>query len=135
MTAGNAVRAGLAAMALVAVGCGTPDPEGARSATESFYRAVEADDGAAACRQLSRSTLEALEEEQEQSCPRAVLAAEVETSGAAVLHVQPAVTEAAVELANGSFVFLDRSSGRWEISAADCQPNPDNEPFDCAVEG
>lgn len=123
-----------AAIALLAAACSSPDPGGARRTTEDFYREVKARDGAAACRKLSRSTLEALEEESEKQCPKAILEAQLEPSGAAVREVQPAVTEASVQLANGSFVFLDRSSGKWEVSAADCKPNSQDMPFDCALE-
>jgi hypothetical protein len=122
------------AVVVLLAGCGGADPTGARDVTRSFYAAVAADNGRDACSELSRTTAEALEEEQQRSCPQAMLEAEVDDSNSQIRDVQVAVTEAAVELRNGRFVFLDRSSGRWEISAADCRPSLDQVPFDCKVE-
>ena len=113
-------------------GCAGPDASGARATTKRFYAAVAAKDGRAACAQLSRTTLEAVEEEVQKPCPGAILESELEPAG--VSHVEVAGTAAAIELAGDQFVFLDRSSGHWEISAAGCRPGPENIPYDCEVE-
>jgi hypothetical protein len=123
-----------AALILAFVGCAGSGTTGPRKATRSFYAAVAAGNGRLACASVSRATREALEEEEQQSCPRAILNAQLDVSGAQVRHVDTAMTGAAVQLTNGQYVFLDRSSGRWEISAAGCKPAPDQSPFDCSLE-
>ena len=125
------ILAAFAAVILLA-GCAGPDASGARGTTQRFYAAIEAKDGKGACDQLSRATSEAVEEEAGKACPAAILEAELEPAG--VSHVEVASMAAAVELTGGQYVFLDRSSGGWEISAAGCQPASPDAPYDCQVE-
>ena len=121
----------LAVICLVLGGCGTADDrDQARAVTQRFYDAVRADDGAAACLQLSQ----ALAEEEGNRCERDVTGLDV--ADAEITSVEVYVTSAKVDTAGSGSAFLDRGPSGWKIAAAGCAPGgkPASHPFDCELE-
>jgi hypothetical protein len=122
-----------AALLAPAIGCGTADSEReARGSVERFYAAFEAEDGAAACAQLSDAASAALETSAGQPCDRAVLS--LRLTPAAVAAASVWVTSAEVSLEGGEAAFLDQIEGNWKIGAVGCRPQP-GEPDECELEG
>jgi hypothetical protein len=113
----------------VLAGCGTADDrDEARAVTQRFYDAVRADDGAAACQELSQ----ALAEEEGDRCERDVK--QLETSR--ITGVEVFVTSAKVDTADAGSAFLNRGPSGWKIAAVGCAPGgkPASHPFDCELE-
>ena len=101
---------------------------------ERFHAALEEEDGAAACAQVSEETQSELESQREQPCEEAILTLDLPTGG----HpVNPRVyeTSAAVDLAEGTTDFLDEGSQGWTISAAGCESTAPDQPYDCELKG
>ncbi len=122
------------AAAAVLTGCGgAAETGGARQVAERFYAAVGAEDGAAACEQLSVTAREQLEQDERKPCPEAVVG--LDLSGARAVRTARYVTNAKVDLDGGDSVFLQEAPDGWRISAAGCRPAPGQEaPYDCDVE-
>ena len=122
--------------ALAATGCGVSDDEAeVREVAERFYQAVRADDGAAACEQLSTATVEALEGQSGKSCAEAVT--RLRYDGGRVEAAVVYVTNAKVDLTSGESAFLAEEAGAWRLVAVACRPetyNPRERPFECEVE-
>jgi hypothetical protein len=114
-------------------GCGRDDDQRAAGlVTERFLRAVEADEGQAACDQLSDDTAEALASDEGRPCAEAAPELEVEPS--AVARAQVFGITAKVDLADGDSAFLELTPEGWRISAAGCRPEAGARPYECEVE-
>jgi hypothetical protein len=121
-----------AAVALLALGCGTEGSErDARGAVERFYAAFERGDGAGACVELSEQASSALEASAAKPCEQAVQ--ELELSPSAVGDVEVYETSAQASLQGGDTVFLDQTDAGWKISAAACEATP-GQPYECQLE-
>jgi hypothetical protein len=120
---------------LLLAGCGQSDDRATvRSTTERFLAALEGKQGAVACGVLASDTRKALESEESKPCSQAI--GSVNGAGGAVLHVQVAITNAKVDLADGESVFLSEEKPGWRISALGCRAStaPTRTPFDCELE-
>jgi hypothetical protein len=132
---------------LAAVGCALPllalsacgqgdDREQVRSISERFNHALDGEDGAAACDELSTDTVKALQSQEKKPCPEAILGLGLKSSG--TVRVQVFVTSAKVDLESGQTAFLDRDAEGWRLSAIGCAPKegkPADRPYDCELEG
>jgi hypothetical protein len=120
--------------ALALAGCGTSSSgPAARGSVERFLAAFQAQDGAAACRELSESASSALETSEGEPCEKAVLSLK-QVKPSPVQGESVWVTSAEVKLAGGAAAFLDEIDGRWRISAVGCEPQP-GQPYECELEG
>jgi hypothetical protein len=121
----------LALPALSGCGAGAGERD-ARMTAGRFEAAIQARDGAAACRQLSDSASSKLESSEKKPCEEAILSVGLKPSRA-VVDSSVWVTSAQVRLAHDT-LFLDDTSRGWRISAAGCRPQP-GQPYDCELEG
>lgn len=122
-------------LALPLAACGTADRErDAAAVAESFHAALEANDGQAACDELSEDTASKLEQQEEKPCEEAILALEL-PKGGTVTVTQVEVLSAYTELSVGGADFLDEGPTGWEIAAAGCRPTGSEQPYECALEG
>jgi hypothetical protein len=129
----TALLFGLAVSVSVA-GCGTAQrADDARAVAERFQSALDGDDGAAACAELSEETSKALEQQEGSPCEEAILEVEL-PDGTELGDAEVAVTSAAVPVLEGGRLFLDEGPGGWEIAAAGCTPTAPDLPLDCALE-
>ena len=112
-------------------GCSSGQETAAEDAARSFYQAVEARDGQAACGLLTSTTRQELEDSSGKPCPEAVL--EEITAPAADLQAHAYGTMAQVRSSTDT-AFLHRAQGRWLVLAARCVPTPRG-PYDCQVKG
>ena len=120
--------------ALAGAGCGTSaDRDQARTAAERLYAAVDADDGAAACRELSEQAVEELESQEQSPCDEAILDLDLQTPATAD-SVEVFITSAAVHLSGGDTVFLDETPDGWRVSAAGCREQSSSAPAQCEVQ-
>jgi hypothetical protein len=126
----------LAVLAAVAVaGCGTAERErDVAEVVERFHAALEQEDGAAACEELSEETQTEFEGLLKQPCEEAILTLELPKGGRPV-NARVYETSAAVDLAGGGTDFLDEGSQGWTISAAGCEPTAPDQPYRCQLEG
>jgi hypothetical protein len=125
--------AALAVLVLVLCGCGRAgDRQTVRGVAVQFYAAIDHHDGARACAVLSADTRKALEDQESESCDRAV--ERLDLTGGPVGKVSVYSTEAAVELRGGDTVFLQDTKEGWRIAAAGCRPSGHEEPADCDLE-
>jgi hypothetical protein len=125
--------AALALVALAVCGCGrSGDRTIVRDAALRFYAAVARHDGQRACALLSADTRKALEDQESESCERAI--EHLDLTGGPVASVSVYTTEAAVELRGGDTVFLQDTKEGWRIAAAGCRPSGHEEPADCDLE-
>jgi hypothetical protein len=123
----------VALCAAVAGGCGRGDDQrAAANVTERFLQAVEADDGERACAQLSADTVEALAQDEDESCAQA--ARGLDLSASPVARTRVFGIAAKVDLADGDSAFLELTSRGWRVSAAGCTPGPDDQPYECEIE-
>lgn len=99
--------------------------------TSSFYGALSAKQGQAACRLLTQGTSEELEKSEKMPCAKAIGEADLDEATPASEHIYE--TSASVRLSNGQTAFLDRTPSGWRISAAGCKARPD-QPYDCELE-
>jgi hypothetical protein len=124
----------MGALALLSAGCGTSSSErDARQSVERFMAAFQANDGAAACHELSEEASSALETSEGEPCEKAVLSLKQVKPGT-IRDESVWVTSAQVRLSGGAAAFLDQIDGRWRISAAGCERQP-GRPYDCELEG
>jgi hypothetical protein len=126
----------LAALAGVAAGgCGTAERErDVATVVERFHTALEQEDGAAACEELSEEAQTGLEGLLKRPCEEAILTLELPKGGRPV-KARVYETSAAVDLAEGGTDFLDEGSQGWTISAAGCEPTAPDQPYRCELEG
>jgi hypothetical protein len=125
--------AALAVLVLALCGCGrSGDRQTVRGIALQFYAAVDRHEGARACALLSAETRKALEDQESESCEKAV--AHLDLTGGPVGKVSVYSTEAAVELRGGDTVFLQDTKQGWRIAAAGCRPSGNEEPADCDLE-
>ena len=132
----RAVVLGVLAAAVPLSGCATSDDrDEARAVVERFYDALRADDGDAACAQLSESLLEQVESQTERSCRDAITRFDYE--GGAIVAAEVYITNAKVDLGSGESAFLGRETDGWRLSAIACTAElgkPADRPFACEVE-
>jgi hypothetical protein len=122
-------------LATTLAACGTAGRErDAAAVTERFHSALEANDGQAACEQLSAETTSKLEQQEKKPCEEAILGLELPeggTAGATGVYERSAY----VSLSAGGTDFLDEGPRGWEISAAGCRPTAPDRPYECLLEG
>jgi hypothetical protein len=124
----------LLGLAGLAAGCGTARrADDARAVAERFQTALDRDDGATACAELSEGTSEAVERQEGSPCEEAILELEL-PDGTELGDAEVDVTSAAVPVLEGGTLFLNEGPGGWEISAAGCSPSAPDLPFDCTLE-
>jgi hypothetical protein len=122
----------LGALVLALSGCGRDgDRESVRAVVDGFYAAVRDHQGDRACALLSADTRQALDEEESDSCAKAVDKLHLDDGRPGPVHVFAG--EASVELVGGDTVFLGDTASGWRISAAGCRLQ-DNKPADCELE-
>jgi hypothetical protein len=122
-------------LAIAAAGCGTGErADDAAAVTERFHAALEANDGAAACDQLSEETASKLEQQEKKQCEEAILGLELRKGGT-VADTRVDVTSAVATLAEGDSDFLDEGPDGWKIAAAGCVPTLPDQPYECELEG
>jgi hypothetical protein len=130
--------AGLVIAALgvaVLAGCGSSDRAAdATRSVERFEAALERRDGEAACAELARETADKLRQQEQESCPRAILTVELPRD-ARVSAARVYMTSAFVKLAGPGAVFLEKGPAGWRVSAAGCVPTAPDEPYRCELEG
>jgi hypothetical protein len=123
-------------LCLALAGCGTSDDRTqAGSVADVFANAIEQDRGQEACDQLSVTTVEQVESQEERPCAAAII--DLGLEGGAVVATQVFITNAKVDLASGESVFLNREPIGWRITAVGCKPaegNPRARPLECEVE-
>ena len=126
----------LVACATVALaGCGSSArKQDAAAVAQRFQSALEQQDGAAACAELSDQTRSKLEQEEKSPCEQAILRVNLPTGGIAA-KTSVYITSASVRLTTGPTTFLDEGPDGWKISAAGCEPTEPRQPFQCEVEG
>ncbi len=124
---------GVLVAGLLLSGCGRADDRRAvRAVTEQFLRAVDAQDGARACAQLTDAAVEALEHDERTSCAEA--ASELDVSASATTRAQVYGISAKVDLADGHSAFLELTRRGWRVTAAGCRPQPADQPYMCEVD-
>lgn len=126
---------GVLVAAAAGAGCGTSeDRSQAAEVVASFYRAVAAEDGRAACATLTPATAQQIASDEQEPCRKAVT--DLEVHGGRIDATEVYVTNAKVDLTSGESAFLSRQHDGWRISALGCKPSgkPADQPFDCEVE-
>jgi hypothetical protein len=124
----------LALLALALGACGrSGDRQIVRDVAVQFYAAADHHDGSRACALLSSETRKKLEEQESESCDKAI--DKVDLNGGPVSKVSVYSTEAAVELRGGDTVFIEDTKDGWRIAAAGCRPTGHAQPADCDLEG
>jgi hypothetical protein len=132
---GPQVAAAACLLALAVAGCGSGErADDAAAVSERFHAALEADDGAAACDELSEETASKLEQQEKKPCEEAILELEL-PKGGSVAGTRVHITNAVTTLAEGDSDFLDEGPDGWKISAAGCMPTLPDQPYDCELEG
>lgn len=114
-----------------------------REVAVSFYAAIGANDGDAACAALATRAAEAVAEAEDEdegsTCAEAILSGEVgddladRSQGIDEGSTRVAGRQAQVRLGTDT-VFLARSGGGWVVTAVGCDPRPE-QPYDCEVAG
>lgn len=122
-------------LALPLAACGTADRQrDAAAVAERFHAALEANDGAAACEELSEETASKLEQQEQKPCEEAILELELPKGGTvAVTRVE--VRSGFTQLAEGGADFLDEGPEGWKVAAAGCEPTAPEQPYECVLEG
>jgi hypothetical protein len=124
----------LALLALALCACGRDgDRQTIREVAVGFYAAANEHEGARACALLSSETRKKLEEQESESCDKAI--DKVDLAGGPVSKVSVYSTEGAVELRGGDTVFVEDTKDGWRVAAAGCRPTAHAEPADCDLEG
>jgi hypothetical protein len=122
-------------LTFAAVGCGTGErADDAAAVTERFHAALEANDGAAACEELSEETASKLEQQEKKPCEKAILGLEL-PEGGTVADTRVEITSAVATLSEGDSDFLDEGPDGWKIAAAGCVPTLPDQPYECELEG
>jgi hypothetical protein len=127
-----AVFACLLAVPLAA--CGTAGRErDVAAVAERFHAALEANDGRAACEELSEETASKLEQQEGKPCEETIVGLDL-PKRATVAYELVEVRSGYAGLAGGSADFLNEGPSGWKISAAGCRPTAAERPFDCELE-
>ena len=130
-----AVVAVCALACATAAGCGTGDRgRDAAAVAERFSAALERDDGAAACAELTAAAASAVEQQEKAPCDEAILRLDL-PRGAGAGKSRVYLRSASVELGKGDATFLDEGPAGWKVSAAGCTPTAAGRPYDCELEG
>jgi outer membrane murein-binding lipoprotein Lpp len=132
----DAVRTSTAVVAAVSIlvalsGCSSAHDEAAEQAVEQLHASLRADDGAAACDQLSEDVQKELTQS-EGSCATAVMEAGI-PDGGRVRDVRVYGTTAQVRY-DEDVVFLAEFPDGWKVTAAGCSAEA-GAPYDCQVQG
>ena len=112
-------------------GCGGSQDEAVESTVDTFYEAVVAGEGDAACEVLAPATLSELEQSTGKPCAEAVLSEGV-PDVAAPRRIEVFGTMAQVEW-DGEVTFLSRFEDGWRVVAAACAPARSH--YDCSIMG
>lgn len=123
---------GAVAVAVItgAGGCGNTQEGPAETAAQGFYRALDANNGAAACDALAARTRSEVEKSAQKPCERAILDEDipsVDGSGTVSTFGVAAQVRYAGEVA-----FLSRFRDGWRVVAAGCRRQPGGL-YDCQV--
>ena len=123
----------LAFATVLVAGCGGSErTDDVEAAVERFNRAFESRNGQGACDELTEGAQSELEKTAKKQCEEAILAQELTPSP--VRRVEVHVTSAVADLEGGGSVFLDDTPRGWKISAAGCEPQAGDQPYDCELE-
>ena len=125
----------LALLAAALAGCASAPSERdeAAAVVERFYTAVEQQDGATACEQLSTGTLLALESQSDLRCREVVT--RLDLAGGEVERTEIFVTNAKVDMTTDEAAFLSRGPEGWRLSAIGCKPPVrEDDPYACEAE-
>jgi hypothetical protein len=117
---------------LTATACGANLSSPSSHAAEEFYRAIAAEDGAAACALLAPQTREEVEDSAEAPCRTAILDEDIPAAGA-VADLHQYGGQAQVRF-TGDTAFLAQFDNGWKVVAAACTPRGER-PYNCKVEG
>jgi hypothetical protein len=129
------VAAACALVCATAAGCGTGDRErDAAAVVERFQSALERDDGAAACEELSPTAARAAEQQERAPCEEAIVRLDLPRDVVAG-KTRVYLRSASVELTSGGKTFLDEGPRGWKVSATGCSPTSQGRPYDCELEG
>jgi hypothetical protein len=124
---GAAATLTLAALALC--GCGDLSTDEVAAVGTDF--ATAASDPAARCELLAPNTLTALVEQESSACEEAI--GTLPLGSGEVTAVEVWGQEAQVRLTDDT-LFLTRTSAGWRVSAAACEPQGEDLPYDCQLE-
>jgi hypothetical protein len=121
------------AAALAVSGCGTSAAETqVRASVGRFEKALQSQDGAAACKELSSQTRSSLESEEKKPCDQAIGQTDLKPASG-VEDVSVWITSGLVKL-GGDTLFMDETAEGWKISAAGCKSQGSDKPYDCQVQ-
>jgi hypothetical protein len=127
---GRTRLAGVAAAALLLVGC-TPAGEGeAAAAATQFQRAISQADWAGACGLLSERTRTGLESAAARPCAQALPALRLPATEVGNVVLWGHNAEAMV---GRQAVFLSRFTAGWRVIAAGCTSRGEGLPYECSV--
>jgi hypothetical protein len=137
ITVARSRRAAVGAVVLLAAltGCsggGRGGPAEPVRTAEAFEAAIDRGDGSAACDLLAPPTRDELEQSRSEECPTALQQEDLPSGGTAA-DVQVWGDQAIARM-QGDVLFLTNVGGTWRVSAAGCDPQPD-EPYECEVKG
>lgn len=122
-----------AAVLVTIAGCGRgPDSAGAVKAAEEFARQA-ASSPEQACGLLSERARDDLEQGEQSPCADALPQLGL-PAPSAQRSVEVYEQHAQVVLAD-DVVFLARFDDGWKVTAAGCEAQPDDEPYECALGG
>jgi hypothetical protein len=125
----------LACATAALTGCGASDRKpDAAAVAERFQTALENQDGAAACAEVSDQAKTKLEQQEKAPCAQSILRIDLPAGGIAA-KTSVYITSAAVHITTGPTTFLDEGPDGWKISAAGCEPTGPRQPFQCELEG
>ncbi|MGR4879885.1 hypothetical protein ACIPUC_10685 [Streptomyces sp. LARHCF249] len=114
-------------------GCGAAAAhvDGARDAGRAFEQSLASGDYRAACALLAPETRSQLEDDEKQTCAKAL---EGQDLPAGAVDGAEVYGRQALVRASGETLFLSRFTGGWRVVAAGCTPRGDK-PYDCVVKG
>jgi hypothetical protein len=109
---------------------GGADNAGPKTASEAFYRSMQAGDFGAACALLLPSTRDKLERSEKVACVDALAALNISATNVAEVHAYG--RKSMVEF-DSDTVFLVQGSHGWLVTAAGCEERA-GKPYDCELE-
>ncbi|MDH6228535.1 hypothetical protein [Streptomyces sp. MJP52] len=136
---GAAVRAAAVSLALAGLGaCGVVEERRNAAGAEAvrFEAARDAGRHALLCAALAPGTRDELEETARSGCPEAIRQAveEDDLPPAGAVRAVDVWGDRARVVLEGDTLFLSRFPGGWKVTAAGCEPRPD-QPYRCGVKG